>query len=1831
MKKFAFFLSLFSLLFFWSCTDKKTENQDAVISKYIRNYTQQAISVTAPVEIELKEKLPQYTTDQKLPSAFLKIEPLIDGDLYIENGNRLRFIPTKKLQNNTTYLFSLQLGELYENLPKEEKEFHFKVATIVPDFRIGIQSIQSYNSDWQYISAEIEASDVLNLELMKQSVSAKQNDQELAIRFLTASDAKYFEIIVDSIYREDKDSEVLLSWNGNPVGAETKGSEAISIPGKDNFKVMDVRVAKAKKPYVAINFSEALDLNQDFLGLIQLGEETDLKFEVNGNILNVFTENSLNTSLDLKVFEGIKAEYGSILKTEFAKTIQFQQINPQVRLISKGVILPDSNSNPFYFETVNLAAVDVRIVQIYENNVLQFLQEQNMNSANSYNLRDVGRLVAKKTIPLAQDELNKANEWQAHAIDLSSVFEVSPGAIYQVEISFRSAYRFYDCGGNQDVDAEEIAKIAKEFEQKGEDEYWDKETWEYRNTTYNWRERDNPCHEAYYNEDVFARTNLLASNLGLLIKKTEKGSYFVATTNILTAAPEAQTSVRFYNQQQQLLGSLQTNGEGIAEFETTKKAAFVIAETKENFAYLKLENSNALSLSNFEAGGTKIRKGINAFMYTDRGVYRPGDDIYFNFVLDDAANPLPENHPVKLDFFDPEGRLTYTEVLNSSLNGFYHFTLSTDVEDPAGGWRVVVNVGAVRFIKFISIATVKPNRLKIKLSTTEEPQLITKEFNLNLSTEWLTGATAKNLKADVQAKFTSQKYGFKNFDKFNFSDPTRTFYPQELQVFEGKVNQKGEASFTSKISFSKKPPGMIKANFLSKVFEGGGDFSIDVDEQWYAPYTHFVGLGAVTEHQNYRFETDQSTQFEVVSVNFEDNIAANRKVKVYIYQIEWRWWWNRGRDQLSRYEDAEIHKAYKSFDLTTDASGKAKFSLEVPEDERGRFLVRVVDEESEHATGQVIYFFKDWWNIQQTSKEHNLVFTSDKKTYRVGEKAKINFPSMAAAKALLSVENGTEIIQHQWIDAQKGMTEVELEITEAMAPNAYLSISLLQQHQNTKNDLPIRLFGVIPIEVENPKRKLKPQLKLPESIRPESDYNLEVSEENGKAMTYTIAIVDEGLLDLTSFTTPAIYKHFNAKQTLGVRTFDVFDDVIGAYGGSIKNVYSIGGGDEAAGKKNRKAERFKPVVTHLGPFYLPAGKSKTHQLRMSNYIGSVKAMLVAGNTDEQSYGSIGKVMKVKQPLMLLTSIPRKLSPKEQVRIPVTIFVMDKQLKNIEVSVLNHDQLQLIGDEKQQLQVTETGEYMVYFDFKAGTDLASQKIKIQAKSGKEIAYNEVEIDIINPNPISSTVQKMELQNEEQKDMDLKPFGTPGTNAVNISFSAFPPINLEKRLSYLTSFPHGCVEQVTSKAFPQLFLKSIVELGDEQERDLEEQVQNTIKKLNKYQVISGGISYWQGGNPNSWTTNYVGHFMLEAKEKGYALPFGFISKWKAFQKEKARRWSASESESEFVQAYRLYTLALAGEAEVAAMNRLKNKSNLGTQARARLALSYAIIGQKTVANNLMKELSSTSVRTVNYRYTYGSVLRDLAMMLETYVYLKDEKMEKIAEEVAQLLSSAQWLHTHETAYALLAMSKYIAHKGGKELNFAFELNGKNTAVNSTKGIYQTSLKLSSMSAIPFSVKNNKEGSLFVNVLQSGQLPLGEELVSSRNIKVTTDYLDVNKEPIQIENLNQGTEVTLRIKVNNESNSYLNEVALSQFIPSGWEIIDTQFTDFKTGDFENANHVDLRDDRVYIYFDLGARKITYFEIKINASYLGNYYLPGTQVEAMYSGNHFARTAGKWINVVE
>ena len=272
-------------------------------------------------------------------------------------------------------------------------------------------------------------------------------------------------------------------------------------------------------------------------------------------------------------------------------------------------------------------------------------------------------------------------------------------------------------------------------------------------------------------------------------------------------------------------------------------------------------------------------------------------------------------------------------------------------------------------------------------------------------------------------------------------------------------------------------------------------------------------------------------------------------------------------------------------------------------------------------------------------------------------------------------------------------------------------------------------------------------------------------------------------------------------------------------------------------------------------------------------------------------------------------------------------------------------------------------------------------------------------------------------------------------------------MANRLEYLIQYPHGCIEQTTSGAFPQLYLADIFDLTSDKKQDIENNIKGAIQRLNTFQGTDGGLSYWPGERQSdAWGSNYAGHFMLEAKQKGYALPITFISNWLRYQKNEARQWRNSNTihNSGITQAYRLYTLALAGQPELASMNRLRESKNLSNDAKWRLAAAYALAGKKKVAEELVKNANINFVPNKYDYYTYGSPFRNKAMALETMVATGDSRQREIAVSLAKELSSQRWYSTQETAYGLLAMAKMINKNGGKNLELTFTNKGKSTTV-------------------------------------------------------------------------------------------------------------------------------------------------------------------------------------------
>ncbi|MFC0603622.1 alpha-2-macroglobulin family protein [Winogradskyella pulchriflava] len=1847
---------LLILTFVCSCKKKPVETDNIFkFRDYISYTTSGIVSVLEPIKISLANEVEGWEAEQNIDDAIIKTQPHIQGTLKALNKHTLLFTPDEPLEPATEYAVTVKLGELYKSIPNEFEDYTFQFKTITPSFSIMTNNLQSYSKEWQYVLGQLRSSDVITLEDAKKLVTAKQNKKDLNLVWLEMPEpSKYFEFRIDSIKRDIEDSKIDIAWDGKAIKAENKGDNFINIPGKNNFSIVETQVIQNPEQYLSINFSDPIKKQQNFAGLVTIQNVKNPKYIVDGNVLKVYPDSKLVGDIRIDVFTGIKNTDGFKLKNAFNQTLTFEELKPQVRLISNGSILPNSKDLKFNFEAVNLSKVDVRIIKIFEDNVLQFLQENNIDSNNEYHIKHVGRRIAKETITLIGDENLNTGEWKAYSIDLSKYLQADPGAIYRVEVSFKQDYSLYDCSSKSETteieeddyydeyyeeDFYASEDLTEEEEELREERYWDNLSYSYRNTNYRYRDRDNPCTDSYFNYS--SRTvaiNLISSDLGVIAKQGNDYTYFFAVTNILSTNPETSAKVTLYNYQQQEIAKGNTNNEGIVEIDAKKRAAFAIVSKGKSMSYVKLHDGNSLSLSKFDVSGNRLQRGLKGYIYGERGVWRPGDSLFLTFVLNDKANKLPKRHPVKLEITDPVGKLVYRKVSIDNINNFYDFTVPTSPDYKTGNYNAKVSVGGANFTKSLKIETVKPNRLKIKIDFEDEVLTNNKPLQGDLNVAWLHGAPAKNLKAEIKAKFTTSYTSFKGYKNYVFSDPTKNFSSEETNVFEGYLDAEGNAKVDSKLNIGKNAPGMLTAQFLVRAFENGGDFSLDAFTMPYAPYESFVGLQSPKGNNYGSFFTDENQTFDIATVTAEGKPIQRNKLEVKIYKIEWRWWWNSSYDDLASYVSSNYHRPVQQYEIDTDVNGKASFKVNIPETERGRYLIRVVDPVSGHATGRTAYFYKNWWsNSAGGDKEaaKMLVFSTDKDNYNVGDTAKLTFPSGSEGRALVSIENGTEVLQHQWVKTKPGETTIDIPVTAEMAPNVFINISLLQPHAITSNDLPIRLFGVIPMMVENPETRLDPQINMPDVIQPEQSYEIKVSEKNNKSMTYTIAVVEEGLLDLTRFKTPNAWDSFYAREALGVKTWDIFDDVIGAYSGSIDQVFAIGGDGSAAGGKNKKANRFKPVVTYLGPFLLDAGKTKTHQLKMPNYVGAVRTMVVAGNSNTEAYGSAEKSVQVKKPLMVLATLPRKLSPGEKVTLPVTVFAMENKVKDVTLSINVSDGIAIKGNKSQSLKFSKPDEKMVYFELDVTKAKGINTIEVVATGNGEKSTYKVEIDVENPNPFTSRVIDSELQANGKETVAITTFGVPGTNSATVEFSTLPPMDFTKRLAYLIRYPHGCVEQTTSGVFPQLFLADIFDLTPQKKKQVQRNIESGINRLGRFQNASGGLGYWMGENSaNDWGTSYAGHFMIEAEKKGFILPLTFKSNWIAYQRQAARNWRPSYKSyhSDFAQAYRLYTLALAGSPDLASMNRLREFDEISNDAKWRLAAAYALAGQKEASEAILKSANIDFEDNEANNYTYGSVYRNRAMALETMLLINHPQKTDLAKSIAKSLASDRWMSTQTTAYNLLALGKMISQNGGKELNLTYTINGKTETIDTKNGIAQRNVPIKE-GENQIVVTNSKDNLVYVRVLNSGKLKLGDEIAEQRGLSISTVYKDLQGNKIDVTKLQQGQDFVAIVSISNLTRDYVNDVALTQIFPSGWDIVNTRFTDFGDTTVSNARYTDIRDDRVNFYFDMnrqGKYGTMTFTVMLNASYLGTYYLPGAQAEAMYDNDDYlVRNKGKWVTV--
>ena len=1550
-------------------------------------------------------------------------------------------------------------------------------------------------------------------------------------------------------------------------GPAVAGSNTVLV--KDNGRSFRVEQLALKDGLMEVTLSQA-PVNASLRGLVEVDGAARSYTQVQDRLLLVFFEGGQG-DLTLTLDGALRNAAGETLGEAFTHTFHREEPKPAVEVTLKGGILPEKDKFYLPFRAVSLSAVEVRVVKIYEKNILTYLQDNDLSTGGNA-LRRSGRLVYRGDVQL--DPSKDLHKWNDFSIDLSGLIKKEPGAIYRVRLSFRQDQSLY--GGaapllNPSAPSGPLSAKDQAIWDKPSSYYWDNDfDW----NLYNWEDADDPTKPSYYMDtDRFPVVQLLASDIGLMAEYAHGPALWVAATDLITGEPLPGAKLEVFDYQLQCIGKGKTDGKGLATLTVEHQPFAIVAKAGGSTAYLKTTQDDERSLSRFDVGGETVKEGLKAFIYGERGVWRPGDTLHVNMLLSDKGHNLPDGHPATLELYTPEGQF-HSRMVRTGKDGFFTYNIPTRDTDPTGYWNAYFKVGGSSFHKILHIETIKPNRLKIHV---DYPSVLEAGLKreARIAAEWLTGGAAGGAKAHAQLTLRRRKGApFQGFEAYTFDNPASKFQEAQAELFTTWLDGNGSATAELRLPEAADAPGMLEAFVVTSVEEKGGDESFTTQTLPFSPYSAYVGIKLPKGEY---LETDKTHSADIAVVDAKGRPVKGHALEYVLYKVGWNWWWDIQGDGLDTYVNGNSVKVVKSGVLTSAIQDVTVF-INIPKDDWGRYLLLVRDRESGHISGQT--FLADWPDYEGRAGRRDpetltmLSFSTDKPSYTVGDQATVYIPAAPGARALVSLENAGGVVSREWVELSDKDTPWRFAVTQEMAPNIYVHITLVQPYGNTVNDLPLRLYGVQRVRVENPGSKLVPQIQMPDKLHPEEEFTLKISEKDGRPMTYTLAIVDEGLLDLTAFKTPDPWARMNKVEALGVATWDLYDDVVGARNGRLTPLSAIGG-DEDAVRSARKDNRFNPVVLCFAPRTVVAKGTDVVKVKLPQYVGSVRVMVVAAH--DGAFGSAQKTVPVQSPLMVISTLPRQLGCGEQVSVPVNVFALEESVKDVAVTIEADGPVEL-PDRTERVHFTSTGDQLVCFKMKALAQEGVAHVKVTATAAGHKASEEIALPVVQPQAPVTRVERFTLAAGASRKV----------SGGQLQVSAFPVPDAHGLYAAMRDYPYDCTEQLSARGLTLVNL--LPQLNSVDSTEACSLMPGIIARLYARQNADGGFAYWGGGKSDSWVSSMAGILLVQARKAGFEVNDGVLKAWRTYQEKlsQAYRIAGNSLFSQADEAYRLYSLAVAGASSQAGMNRLREAKELTPQARWLLASAYALSGKASTAGAVLDAVGHDFPEYSPYNLTYGSATRDRFAALEALVLCG--RMGE-AMSLAQELPLERTLSTQESAFAAVALARLFRKVPPREAQTVLD-NGVLT--------------------------NNSEGTVYVTLATVSR----EALPASANgLGLEVSYVDADGVPVNPAALKQGTRFTARINVQSkQAGRDLQHLALSLNVPSGWEIVNDRMAG---GAEDGYDHKDIRDNAVRWYFALPAGRFKTFSVQLRAAYEGRFALPATVVEAMYEPTVQAATA--------
>ncbi|MBR7117980.1 MAG: alpha-2-macroglobulin family protein [Helicobacteraceae bacterium] len=1726
------------------------------------------------------------------------------GSYVFSNGNRMTLLPDEPFSGNKKYEIKIDSSLINKNSDSNINIKNLKMNFETKPLEAQFQDI-SFIRDTQFLDkikleAKLELSQNIPLDDIKENLKlldSNKNSIELSInRDLNQLNTYYIHsMLLDSPKQKDEAYNLVLSKD---IGLQKEISQEILAPKNLSLDIVSSKVINGDKISIEIKFSETLGYNINLDNFIRISPNVKFSVSQIDNIINIMGNFAQDSDYVVEILRGIKSQ-NSKLEKDVKIDIKTYDIAPKIQFSNDGIFLPDVNHKKIAFRSINVKKANVVVKKVYTNNITQFLNKSSLIKNNSYNywLYDFG-YIGDTIKEMSIDIDSPKNIWVQNELDLSFINDISG-----------------------------IFIVSLHFDQDGVD-------YKFPAGTAQWKQNN------YFYENGSVYKQLVFSNMALIAQSFYDGDRYriiASAIDIRDNKPLSGVNIQSISIKNQIISNGVTDKDGnlILDYyggENTKdlKPMYLSGSKDDNFAILHLD-SMKLNLDGFDVGGGVDDSGnVKAFIYTDRGVYRPGDTAYLNIVARNGMSNI--QHPIKLTITTPRNKKQINELSLSPIqNGIYYYEFMTDKNADTGTYNISVDIGGNIFNHKIAFETIVPNRIKVDIDAVNEIDL-KKEKNIKfgIQSDYLFGAPASNLEYNIDVAIRPKDFISKNYKDYVFENKTNLRY-QDNRNYSGILNSDGFASGNIDIKNINKIDKNLEALLIARVFENNGR---QVNNRKIVDLKFFDSFVGIKKPSSRYIKQDDNVNLSVILIDENEKPIANRKLKYKVYNNNYSWWLDYNsyeRYALSIKSDKNTKIVNEGEIITNNKVNNISFKVK----DRGEILVEVIDT-TNNQSASIFLYSSSWGEPLDIDKITQLQIKTDKKEYVHNDTAKVIFESVKGGKALITISDSNNILDRYWIDTKSNQSIIDIKIDEKYSPNLYASVLLLQDYQNNDNDRSLRLYGVVPINIINNKTKLDIDLKAPNEILPNSNLHIEVSNRQNKQVTYTIALVDEGLLGLTNFKTPSPWDYFYAKMKYNIDTFDTYGYVVNKATGKIEKIYSIGGdvfhsyAESARGnrQKDDSAERFKPVAFFVKPVQSDKQGKADFEFKLPSYLGSLRAMVVA--IDENNFGSVDKNIRVNAPVVMLPTIPRSLKINDYFKIPVEIMPIKDGVKNATISIESNGII-TFDKKSYDLSFEDKKSKIVFFEGRVREELGIEDIVITLKSGDFSMLDSTNIDIKAPNPYTTIIDNFIIDNDNK----IVRIDTPSSfvnksNIGKITISNTPILSIDHRLLWLIRYPYGCIEQTTSSIFPQLFIDKLSSADFIDKQTMIDNINAGIAKIALFQTSDGGFSYWKGqGNSNFWGSNYASHFLFMAKKQGFAVSDDMLNRVLNYQIKNAR--------NKYNDMYPLYLLALSDNTQLGIMNEIyeNNLNSLSIVNKWLLAASYKLAGFDDIATKISLNLSTKPNDSSNYYdYSYGSSLRSKAMILQAYKIINNEIHKDLYNDIKNALESDEWLSTQTISYALLVLADIKEDAKNSNIEGTITINNKKQSFNT-----DSSNIVFSLNDGVAKVESNKN--LFINYIWEGIIANNAGDNISKKLKLKREFVEIDNygNEIQIDprNLKSSNSFYIKLtleKLDSSNKNYLENIALVQNLPSGWEIENTRLNNDPLLDkVAKANstitYTDIRDDKIMWFFNLYNKPQVVY-VKINAVTPGNYTLPSAYAEAMYDGSYQASSDSFRVNVL-